>query len=203
MDKKKYKIYDISELPKLLHLSADKINVNKKFIDKEQYIHLKPRCMWYSYKLQWTRFSNTFRYNYEIKFKDDKLYLPKKLYLYKVSFLSKPIRINYFLNELHEPKYDHILVMTKLQEIIEFTKIFSIRKKEIKEGETNWNFIDYPRLTKLCGGFLILRYKKIRNQLKELINKDNEKLIYFLWFFSLDISGGCIWNHDIYKLTLL
>ena len=89
MDKnyKKYKIYEISELPKLLHLSKNRINVNKKFIDKEQFIQFKPRCMWYSYKLQWTRFSNTFRYNYEIKFIDDKLYLPKKLYLYKVSCL--------------------------------------------------------------------------------------------------------------------
>ncbi len=170
----------------MIHLPKRNIITNHKIIDTsnlkyKQYKHsLKPNGLWYSLYSSW--FNHITFQDMDYKIKD---------YIHKIE-LNK----NIFTN-LQNPDSNKILLIKNLNDVAIFTRKYKIAKGNRKKMNMdpkskiyfNYSVIDWEKVAKDYGGIEFYPYIKYSSL---FFNK--KPLEIYIWYSSIDISSGCIWN---------
>lgn len=186
----------------MIHLPKRNIITNNQIIDitilkYKQYEHsLKPNGLWYSLYSSW--YNHITNQNMDYKIKD---------YIHKIE-LNK----NIFTN-LQNPDSNKVLLIKNLDDVELFTKKYKIAKGNGKRMNIdpnskiymNYCIIDWEKVAKDYGGIEFYPYVKYSSL---FFNKN--PLEIYIWYNSIDISSGCIWNTKsiiqtiklLYKLDL-
>jgi hypothetical protein len=170
----------------MIHLPKRNIITNHKIIDitslkYKQYEHsLKPNGLWYSLYSSW--FNHITNQNMDYKIKD---------YIHKID-----LNENIFTN-LQNPDPNKILLIKNLDDVAIFTRKYKIaegnRKKMNMDPNSkiyfNYSEIDWKKVAKDYGGIEFYPYIKYSSL---FFNKKHLEI--YIWYSSIDISSGCIWN---------
>ena len=172
------------------------INLDKIYDQKDNPSIFKPLGLWYAIGDSWYKF--WYRNHLEIK------NLPKNLNIFKLS-----IHKNSFTSDIKNPDPNKILRIKTNDDVKLFTKLYSMKpykklsrtalKKEdyhindwteLKNIYHDDNFIDWQKVAKKFGGIEFNPY------IHQAINpiKNGKKTIMIMWYYTVDIPSGCIWN---------
>ena len=197
-------IYKPKQLEKYSHFSLGTIKKISTVCGIEKNL-FKPKGLWYSKGSEWAELVPLFGYNPNGFLKFSKYIISSpKFTIYNVC-IKKYTQINKPINP------EAILIISTLKDLDKFIDIYC--------GKTN-NNICMVNWNKLCGdygGIQFDNYHKIRNQLIKklklplnvsdqiisdiIINNAKPKLPKqinrYLWYYTVDINSGCVWNKDI------
>jgi len=163
----------------------------------KQYEHsLKPNGLWYSLYSSW--FNHITFQDMDYKIKD---------YIHKID-----LNENIFTN-LRNPDSNKILQIKTLDDVALFTRKYKTTKGKRKKMNMdpnskiyfNYTAIDWKKVAKYYGGIEFNPYIKYSSL---FFNK--KYLEIYIWYNTIDISSGCIWNTKsiiktiklLYKLNL-
>jgi hypothetical protein len=160
------------------------IDLNKIYDQKDNPNQLKPIGLWYAIGDSWYKFW----YKNHLKMKN----LPKNLNIFKLS-----IHKNSFITDLKNPDPNKILRIKTNDDVKLFTKLYSMKpykKLTILDSEKNvyldHNIIDWQKVAKKFGG---IEFNPYIHQVIDPI-KNGKKGIIIIWYTTVDIPSGCIWN---------
>ena len=170
----------------MIHLPKRNIITNQKIIDitnlqYKQYEHsLKPNGLWYSLYSAW--FNHIINQDMDYKIKD---------YIHKIE-----LNENIFTS-LQNPDSNKILQIKNLDDVELFTKKYKIAKGNGKRMNIdpnskiymNYSVINWEKVAKDYGGIEFYPYIKDSSR---FFNKKHLEI--YIWYSSIDISSGCIWN---------
>ncbi len=77
-----------------------------------------------------------------------------------------------------ELEYDKLIVISNYTELIDFENKYKV-----------FRTITWEQVSEDYDGIIIKNYNEIINELRSLNKVDDS-----LWFFTIDVNGGCIWN---------
>ena len=89
---------------------------------------------------------------------------------------------------LNKPDKNKVLLINTIPKVIQFSKKYK------KQNNYDHVLINWKKVAKDFGGIEF-------NPFFHFIN--NKKLKYVLWYTTLDIPSGCIWNKNLIKIKLL
>jgi hypothetical protein len=182
--------------PRCIITTEKEIDLDKIYDQKDNPSIFKPIGLWYAIGDSWYKFW----YKNHLEMKN----LPKNLNIFKLS-----IRKNSFTTDIKNPDPNKILRIKKNDDIKLFTKLYSMKpykkisrttlKKEdyhindwteLKNIYHDDNLIDWHKVAKNFGGIEFNPY------IHQAINpiKNGKKTIMIMWYYTVDISSGCIWN---------
>ena len=186
----------------MIYLPKRNIITNQKIIDitnlkyKQYEQSLKPNGLWYSLYSSWYNHITNQDMDYKIK-----------NYIHKIE-----LNENIFTN-LQNPDSNKILQIKNLDDVALFTKKYKIAKGNGKRMIMDPNskiymdycIIDWEKVAKDYGGIEFYPYIKYSSL---FFNK--KPLEIYIWYETIDISSGCIWNTKsiiktiklLYKLNL-
>ena len=166
---------------------TDKVSIQESLIDinktYEQYKGFKPNGIWYSF----ANFDSNSWISYCI---ENEMYNKidlNKNYLYKFNIPKKYYTI---FNKTILPIDFSIIRIRNFKDLFFFTEKYGIIEGKyliidwIKVKEDGWSGIEFSPFFSL--------YTKI-------YYKNREKNLKYLWYSSLDVSSGCIWNTELIK----
>ena len=152
-----------------------------KNIKYRQIIEFKPKGYWYSLGSEWFDF----------------WFLKLELEKVKSQVVCEiKIKRNDF-TKFGEKDKGKILVIDSLEEVKKINKKYGVLQR-FRDDEKPVRLINFQKLSEKYGGIEFRNYKQIRKQIKE-----NKKLNWrrdYLWYFSLDVSSGCIWDLSLIEV---
>jgi len=182
--------------PRSIITTQKEIDLDKIYDQKDNPSIFKPLGLWYAIGDSWYKY--WYRNFLEMK------NLPKNLNIFKLF-----IRKNSFTTDIKNPNPNKILRIKTNDDVKLFTKLYSIKpykklrgtllKKE-QFSNNDWkmfkniyhddNLIDWEKVSKKFGGIEFNPY------IHQVINpiKNGKKSILIMWYNTVDISSGCIWN---------
>lgn len=143
-------------------------------------IDFKPKCYWYSLGDEW----------YKFWYESEKMREVRDQVVCQVS-----VKRNSFTT-LEKKEKGKILVIDSLDEIKKLNRRYSVVKKIITSKKVyNWRLIDFNKLSETYGGIEFRNYSKIKKEIN-----GNKRLNWrrdYLWYFTLDVSSGCVWDLNL------
>ena len=133
-------------------------------------IGFKPQCYWYSLGDEW----------YKFWYEREEMQEVRDQVVCQVS-----VKRNSFTT-LEKKEKGKILVIDSLDEIKKLNKRYSVVTK------LKAKLIDFNKLSETYGGIEFRNYSKIKKEIN-----GNKRLNWrrdYLWYFSLDVSSGCVWD---------
>ena len=166
-------------LPKR-NIITNKKNINKLIKYEQNNNRFKPNGLWYSCYNEWYKYIT----NEDMKYKQNK-------YIHRIVIFRNK------LTDLSNPDPNKILVINSETDIKKFTNKYKLKngKQTIEKAPhmpkliLDSTSINWIRVAKDFGGIEFCPY----------INVDfgSKKTIFiYLWYKSIDIASGCIWNLD-------
>ena len=152
-----------------------------KNIKYRQIISFKPTCYWYSLGREW----------FDFWFLDSELEKVNNQVLCKIK-----IKRDTFATLSSKDK-GKLLVIDSLEEVKKINKKYGVLQRFRDDGKPV-RLINFQKLSEKYGGIEFRNYKQIRKQIKE-----NKKLNWrrdYLWYFSLDVSSGCVWDLSLIEV---
>ena len=170
--------------PRSIITAEKEIDLDKIYDQKDNPSIFKPIGLWYTFGDSWYKFW----YKNHLEMKN----LPKNLNIFKLS-----IRKNSFTNDIKNPNPNKILRIKTNDDVKLFTKLYRMKpykKRTILDSKENvyfdHNTIDWQKVAKKFGGIEFNPY------IHQVINpiKNGEKKIIIIWYTTVDLPSGCIWN---------
>ncbi|AYV79179.1 MAG: hypothetical protein Faunusvirus4_20 [Faunusvirus sp.] len=186
--------YCIADLPKYVHISNNPIETIKF---TPQGLSFKPTGFWFAERFGWIDFiHDNFEDSGIIKLTPTCFSISNNSYLYGVTIpTANRITVTDKSNK------NKILLINTVDDLVTFTKKFHYTAPRDKHGKKRW-YINWKQVGNKYGGIIIPTFKKLNEQLR----KKNSHDVYdkkYLWFYTIDVSGGCIWNSNIATIKLL
>jgi len=88
-------------------------------------------------------------------------------------------------------------VIDSFEEVKKLNKKYGVLQRFRDDGKPV-RLINFQKLSEKYGGIEFRNYKQIKKQIKE-----NKKLNWgrdYLWYFSLDVSSGCVWDLSLIEV---
>jgi hypothetical protein len=177
--------------PRSIITAEKEINLDKIYDQKNNPSIFKPLGLWYAIGDSWYKY--WYRNHLEMK------NLPKNLNIFKLS-----IHKNSFITDIKNPNPNKILRIKTNDDVKLFTKLYRMKPykklhfpeliindwKERKNIYFDDNNIDWQKVAKKFGG---IEFNPYIHQVIEPI-KDGKKQILIMWYNTIDVPSGCIWN---------
>ena len=170
--------------PRSIITTQKEIDLDKIYDQKDNPSIFKPLGLWYAIGDSWYKFW----YKNHLEMKN----LPKNLNIFKLS-----IRKNSFTTDIKNPDPNKILRIKTNDDVKLFTKLYRMKpykKLSLLDSKENvyfdYNTIDWQKVAKKFGGIEFNPY------IHQAINpiKNGKKTIMIMWYYTVDIPSGCIWN---------
>ena len=154
----------------------------------KQGIFFKPSGWWYAFGDEWLNFWNK-------DFYQDKEWEKNRAgSSYDGSICSIKIPKKCYTT-LDKKEKDKILVLSSLDEILQFQKLYS---KQTRVGKFKSTKILYDKVSTIYCGIEFRNFEKNRKKLEKMYGDDPYKSDQYIdypnWYNTLDVASGCIWD---------